>query len=398
MRILFVSPRQCWPIASGANLREYHFLRGLAEPSELTYAFFREPAFEAPTAEDLPFCNAIEPVLRPPVYNAGRLVRGLLGRYPLPVVNYTSAEMTATIARLASATPFDAVHFDSTHMAAYVPVVRKLLPRARIFFDWHNIESEGMRRFAEVTPSTAKAMYARLTARKMESLERDLVRKPFGHFVCSERERERLAEIAPGSRVEVIENGVDTSSFPRPSAAGQRILFVGLMAYHANIDAVTWFVREIWPAVRGRFPDKVLTIVGAKPAAEVLALAAEPGVEVTGTVPDVKPYYNGAFAAIAPLRTGAGTRLKILEAMAARIPVISTAIGAEGLGIRPGSDILLAETPDEWVEAFARLHDQTFRDALTTAAHQLASDRYDWSIIRAVLYRTFSRWMQDGTR
>ena len=394
MRILFVSPRQCWPIASGANLREYHFLRGLAEQSELTYAFFREPAFEPPTVVDLPFCNAVVPVARPAVYNAGRVIWGLVGRWPLPVINYTSAEMMDTITRL-MAMPFDAVHLDSTHMAAYVPIISKLLPRARIFFDWHNIESEGMRRYADLTPSPLKASYARITAWKMAQVERDLVRKTHGHFVCSEREREILARIAPNARVTVIENGVDTTSFPERNSGGQRILFVGLMAYHANIDAVTWFVREIWPSVRQRFPDKTLTIVGAKPAAEVLALRSEPGVEVTGTVPDVKPYYTDAFAAIAPLRTGAGTRLKILEAMAARVPVVSTSLGAEGLETRPGTDILLADTPEQWLQAFTTLTDEKSRTALTDAAHRLARDRYDWAIIRTQLNRTFGQWMAE---
>jgi glycosyltransferase involved in cell wall biosynthesis len=142
-------------------------------------------------------------------------------------------------------------------------------------------------------------------------------------------------------------------------------------------------------------PDKTLTIVGASPTAAVLALRNEPGVEVTGTVPDVRPYYSEAFAAIAPLRTGAGTRLKILEGMAAGAPVVSTALGAEGLDCSAGKDILLAETVEEWAQAFAQLGDERRREDLVRAGLQLVRSRYDWAILRESLYRTYVRMMRE---
>lgn len=400
MQILFVSPRQCWPAVSGAKLREYHLARALGERSSLTYVFFREPLFDLPEKKDLPFCEDIVPVPPPRFYSPGRVLRGLIGRWPLPVLNYTSAAMEQAIRRLITARRFDAAHLDSIHMAGYTPLLRSFLPAPRLFFNWHNIESEGMQRYATLTStSLLKSLYARLTARRLASVESNLVTAGYGNVVCSERERKQLSSITPHARIAVVENGVDTGQFQHIAPAGKRhrILFVGLMAYHANIDAILWFVRTVWPGLRERFPDKTLTIVGAKPVPAVLALREEPGIEVTGTVSDVRPFYAEAFVAVAPLRTGAGTRLKILEAMAAGVPVISTALGAEGLDIVPGENILIANTPEEWIETMPLLTDEAFRRRLTEAGRQLVCSRYDWQIIGASLFNTYSRWLTEAS-
>ena len=395
MRILFISPRQGWPALSGAKLREYHFLRALGDHGDVTYVFFREPGVDLPRRGDLPFCREIVPVTRPKAYSADRVIRGAIGRLPLPVLNYTSSEMMRTVEGLVRRQKFDAVHLDGIHLAAYAPLLRKLMPEVPLFFDWHNIESEGMRRYAELTSSPIKGAYARLTARRLAEVENQLLAGGYGNVVCSERERDQLAGVCPAARIAVIENGVDADYFRDlpPASNRHRILFVGLMAYHANIDAAVWFARQIWPGLRERLPGRTLTLAGANPAQAVLALRAEPGVEVTGTVPDLRPYYAEAFAAIAPLRTGAGTRLKILEAMAAGVPVVSTKLGAEGLDVTSGREILMADDPAEWEQSFTALGEGGCRCALIDAGHRLVSARYDWKIIREALYTTYMRWM-----
>jgi polysaccharide biosynthesis protein PslH len=175
-------------------------------------------------------------------------------------------------------------------------------------------------------------------------------------------------------------------------------VFVGLMRYHANVDGAVWFAHEIWPAIRNRFPGKILTIVGANPAPEVLALSTQPQIEVTGTVPDVKPYYADAFAAIVPLRVGGGTRLKILEAMAAGVPVVSTAIGAEGLDVQPGENILFADTVEEWGTCLTTVSVQTHAARLRAAACALVKSKYDWSVIRSLVSDVYRRWIKEAAR
>ncbi len=397
MRVLFLSPRQSWPAVSGAKLRDYHFAKALGERTQLTYAYFSERGGESPSPERFPFCESLIAIPAPEMYTPRKILRGMFGRWPLPVVNYTSPAMEDAICKTISASSFDLVHLDSLHMAAYVP----LLGGARVVYNWHNIESELMSRFAEGTLSIARRMYGTLTARRLAALEKELLESAFGHVVCSQREKDQLLAVVPGARIAVIENGVDAAGFPgvfpggTGSGAGRkRLVFVGSMSYHANIDAAVWFTRHIWPGIHRRFPEWKLTLVGSNPTPAVLALRGE-AIEVTGTVPSVAPYYEDALAAIVPLRTGGGTRLKILEAMAAGVPVISSTLGAEGLAVSPGENILIADDEKSWIEALDSIFSDEARwRQIAAAGRSLVEFRYDWSVLGKTLFETYRDWLK----
>lgn len=392
MRILFLSPRQCWPALSGAKLREYHLARALGQSGELTYVYFSQGLPIAPT--DLPFCRHLIPVPKPSAYTPGKVIQGLLTGVPLPVINYTSKVMSATLAGLIGRSAFDLVHIDSIHMAGYLPIVARL--KSRLMMHWHNIESELMTRYA-ANSTLPKKLYASLTARRLAALEDELLSSCFGHVVCSERERELLLVRAPRARVAVVENGVDTQSFTLDGTARRRIVFVGSMGYHANTEAALYFTSKIWPALYKLFPSWTLTLVGSDPPPSVRALAGlYPAVEVTGTVPDVRPFYAEALLAIVPLRTGGGTRLKILEAFAAGVPVISTTLGAEGLNLSPGEHFLAADSQTEWVAACSAIaNDAPLRKRLIQAGRKLAEDEYDWNVLGGRLVTTYRTWLLD---
>ncbi len=191
----------------------------------------------------------------------------------------------------------------------------------------------------------------------------------------------------------VVENGVPVAEFPESPPAGGfvpggrfRVLFVGSMDYYANVDAAGYFSREAWPAIRERVPGAVLTIVGRDPASEVRDLAALPGIEVTGTVPDGRRYYGEAFVALVPVRVAGGTRIKILEAMAAGVPVVATSRGAEGLEAVPGVHYLLAETGPEMADAVVELsRDALKAGSLAREGRELVRQRYDWAALGDVL-------------
>src|SRR5450432_65869 len=395
MRILFVSPRQCWPPLTGARLREYHLLRSLAGQAQLTHVFFSQPPLLSPSA-DFPLCPITLSVPQPSLYTPAKVVRGLLGKWPLPVVNYMAPEMETTIKTILTEVPFDLIHLDSIHMAAYAPMIARAT-RAPIVYDWHNIESEVMRRYSAIVNSPLRKLYAAVTASRLSTLERRLLRDGFGHLVCSEREREQLHQIVPGARIAVIENGVDTiffSSFEDVPQKRFRLVYVGSMNYLANIEAVTLFVRNVWPLVLTEFPNWRLTVVGSNPTPTVLALSNETNVEVTGTVPDVRTFYREAVAAIVPLCTGGGTRLKILEAMAAGVPVVSTSLGAEGLGVSPGHNILIADKDEEWLPHLSALSSQNaLWRRLAANGRDLVSCRYDWALLGHLLVNTYRQWL-----
>ena len=397
MRILFLSPRQAWPPVSGAKLRDFHQARALGENAELTYLYFQEAA--PITRQDMPFCREIIGVPKPKSYTPAKILRGLFSHLPLTLINYSSPEMTSILRRITRASAFDLVQIESIHMATYIPALPEAL-RRRVVFNWHNIESEILQRYAATTPSLLRRIYASATARRVEPLEREILRNSFGHQVCSERERATLLEWVPEARIVVVENGVDTKAFaPLPPAVRNRVLFVGAMAYTANCDSVVWFTTRIWPAIYERFPQWTLTLVGSNPLPPVRALSGLPGVEVTGTVPDVKPYYNEAIVAIVPLLTGGGTRLKILEAFAAGVPVVSTALGAEGLPVADGQDFLLAgNQPQDWLTAFSSLADQgELWHKLVAAGREVIATRYDWDVLGRQLVETYRQWLSEAS-
>jgi glycosyltransferase involved in cell wall biosynthesis len=230
----------------------------------------------------------------------------------------------------------------------------------------------------------------------MSEFEKSALREFDAHVVVSERDAGRLRDLNPEARIFVIENGVDTAFFSNLGAGDQplarRIVFVGSMDYHANIDGAVNFAREVWPRLRDRRPDLVFTIVGKDPAPEVRELAKLPGVEVTGTVDDVRPFYREAIAAVVPLNVGGGSRLKILEAMAAAVPVVSTRLGAEGLDVRHDENILMADTNEQLVEVInSVVEDEGRRNRLVSAGRALVSSRYDWSSLGASLFNAYEK-------
>ena len=395
MRILYLSPRQCWPVVSGAKLRDYHLARLLGENAQLTYLYFKGK--NAIAQKDLPFCpQGSVGIDKPKPYTPGKIIRGLFDRLPLTLINYYSAKMTAALAGLTGETAFDLVHLDSIHMVTYLPALPAAL-RKHVVFNWHNIESEILYRYAATTPSLPRKIYATLRARRVKSVERDILRTCCGHVVCSERERRALLERVPEARIAVVENGVDTKAFDGlEKNVRNRVLFVGSMAYHANSDAIQWFTDRVWPAIHQRFPQWTLTLVGSDPPPRVRALAARPGVEVTGTVPDVKPYYTEAILAIVPLLTGGGTRLKILEALAAGVPVVSTTLGVEGLAVTHGQEVLIVDREGDWLPACCELADQgALWQKLVTAGRRLVETRYDWDVLGKSMVSTYQNWLSS---
>ncbi len=400
-RILMLSPRQCSPATSGAKLREFYLARSLGEWGQLFLAGLADERAGEPGHADLQFCRQYRFVPKPPAYRPMQVIRGVVGKWPLPILNYTSPALVEAAKDFARERNFDLIQLESIHMLRCAAALRQRGVRAPVVYNWHNIESELMFRYAEMVRSPARRIYASLTARKLQMIEREILRDALGHVVCSEREREMLSKVAPKARIAVIENGVDCDAFapdpPTSEAVPRGIVFVGSMDYFPNAEGAVWFAREIWPKVRERLPDLEFVIVGARPAPAVLALRELPGVAVTGTVDSVKPYYRRALAAVVPLKTGGGTRLKILEAMAAGSPVVSTPLGAEGLAIKPDIDYLSADgnSHELWVRHLVSLaSNPELRTQLIGRGLRTVRARYDWRSLGKQLVETYRAWLE----
>jgi polysaccharide biosynthesis protein PslH len=391
MRLLYFAQNHCWPPTSGARLRNYFLARELASRCSVTLAGIRHPGDPAsePPPPSSGFVRAIV-LEKDRSYTIPKLVRGLLGPLPVTVLNYSSARVARSLAAILDEGEFDIVQIEVVHLMSYLPVIRSARSRPAVLADWHNIESELMRRYAETAPDWPRRAFARRTAALIESAELRFLQACDTHVVASARERDKLLARHPLAGIHVVPNGVDVSYYSNPAqppGSHHTILFVGMMDYHANIDGALWFVQQVWPGLHRRFPHLRFAIVGRNPTAEVRGLASA-GVIVTGTVPDVRPFYADALAVVVPLRIGSGTRLKILEAMAAGVPVVSTRLGAEGLDVEDGREILLADTAADIIAAVDRLAaDPELRGQLAGNARALVRRCYDWSILGEQLFQ-----------
>jgi glycosyltransferase involved in cell wall biosynthesis len=412
MRVLQLAPKVCWPLDTGAKLRNYHLARVLSQAASVSLLAFSDSDEQVELPESI--YERVVLVKRDPGYTPGKIFRGAVGRTPISLLNYTTNPMKQALARMLSEFDFDVVQIESIHLMGYLPTIISAPSRPLVVCDWHNIESELMTRYSEREPSLLRRTYARKTARQLRALEQQATRDFDAHVVVCKRDGDQITQLNSDSFVSVIENGVDSAHYSddelsqayksrknrRADSVGKihqpprinRIVFVGSMDYHANIHAVLDFARDVWPAIHSRHPELVFTIVGRDPSTEVRELALSPGIEVTGTVDDVRPYYREAIASIVPLKVGGGSRLKILESMAAGIPVVSTTLGAEGLQVRDGTEIVIADTDEQLVAEITRLvESDELQKQLYEAGRALVARRYDWAIAGESLFRIYEK-------
>lgn len=403
MRILYFSPRECWPLNTGARLRDYHFARELAGRAAVTYLGLR--SHNDPPPVDPPAESGFERsvlVETDATFTPLKLIRGVAGPVPVTVLKRWSAEIAATVEGLVNQpAPFSSVQMEGVHLVQYLPLLRASRHRPPIIADWHNIESEIVWGYSRTASGLIRRLYAGRTAHLLENMELRLLRGCDVHVVSSSRERDKLLARLPGARIEVVGNGVDVAYHADDVLLApverRGVLYVGSMDYHANIDAVTEFAKNTWPGITAQHPDFRFVVAGRNPPPAIQVLADSPNVEVTGTVDDVRPWYRSAFVVVVPLRTGSGTRLKILEAMATGVPVISTRLGAEGLDVTDGLNIILAETARETINAINDLRDSSERwHSLAEAGRKLVRDHYDWTILGERLFRVHESVNRGG--
>ncbi|MBI5670127.1 MAG: glycosyltransferase [Chloroflexi bacterium] len=381
-RIVFVSWWWPYPADNGAKLRVYHLLRELSRKHDVTLLSFAEPGEAAPEQMNhlREFCIRVECVPKPH-YQPSTLkaTLGYLSRWPRSLVDVYSPAM-ATQVRAAVEKGVDVLIASELQTMRYLELARHIpavLEEAEItvFQD----------RVARAARSSSR-LRAQLTLSKLENALRSLLERGVAITVVSDAEQEYIRRFAPSNAtIAVVPNGVDTiTNRPNPDARPEpyTLVYSGAVTYSANLDAVTFFVRDVWPLVRARAPEAQFTVTGGTGKVDVSALAAQPGVTFTGYVPEIAPILQNSWALVVPLREGGGTRLKILEAMALGLPVISTSKGAEGLNVWHGEDILIADQPAQMADAIRALFDDpALRARLAANARALVEREYDWSVI-----------------
>lgn len=376
LRVLAVTPYPIVPPVSGGRLRTFHLVNELLRRGHSVTNWMVTPYQETPTwpHEVKPLFDHIPPQARVGLW---RKLQAFVSPYPEGV--WTSAPPSpADLPKI----EFDvAVLFHAQVGRFAVPLIGAGVP---VVYSAENVESELARRLAPMALTRMSGVRFRLDAAKFQRFETSLIRRASLVSAVSERDAMELRRLAPGIRVELLPSGADVRGVPfvdHGANRGHVLVFVGTLGYIPNRDGVIWFANRIMPLIRSQYPRATARLVGSS-APKILGDLQGSGIELVGLVPDVRPELAAADVFVAPLRAGSGTRLKILEAFAAGIPVVATSVAAEGLDVVDGLHLAIADDERSFADAVGALfEDSGRRTKMALAARRLVEDRYDWAVI-----------------
>lgn len=402
MRLLVLSVTCPFPANNGVKMRTWSILRGLAaEGHELTVVAFADPVDTNGLQPELSrICRRVIQV--PHQFKSVSLSKDYLGRAarlfaltPYGVAATKSPRMASQLATLLSEQGFDALVCEQTDLLANLPPQLSL----PLVVDFHNAEYLIMERYARFERNPAKRLYALLESRKLRAWERRACQRAASAWACSEHDRKLLQMLNPKLPMFVVPNVVDVDEYKADNSEDPRkVLFQGGMDWYPNRDAVELFVTQIFSRIQGQAPDVKFVVAGRNPPEEFRRrMGLVPGVEFTGTVPDMRAEIAGAAVCVVPLRMGSGTRLKILESAAMAKPMVSTQLGAEGLEFRDGEEIVLADQPAAFADAVLRLlSSPTDRRRLGQAARKRAELEYSLPALRVALRQALGTFSQKA--
>lgn len=384
-RMLFICQRPPYPPNKGEKLRTYHQIRVLAEQGHRIHVACPTTSQQDSTdLQALLNTGLIQSVVHQPL----RLERlrkplALLSRQSISEFYFYSRSLQQKINLLISQHSIDTVVCTASSLANYATPLPDTLDK---YMDFMDLDSDKWQQYAEQSPWPLRWVYER-EAKKVAQLEKHAGDAFNACYFISDNEIALYQQIAPAPKAHVFKvgNGIDEREFYPASSYlpiannAPVLLFVGVMDYKPNVDAVTWFAEHCWPQVKQQYPNAQFNIVGMNPSKAVLALAQQAGIQVTGKVDDVLPYFHQAHIFVAPFRIARGVQNKVLQAFACGLPVVSTAMGLEGIQGNTAECALTAQQPNDWLHAINTLVQQP---ALHQSMHQagiaLIQQHYSW--------------------
>jgi len=392
LKVLVIGEEIPYPPDAGKRIRTWNLLRRLATRHSLSYLCYglsNDPAVDALELAGI-HVHTVKPLRKLrgwPLYI--RLFANLFSFYPYSVVKHSSKGFDQELRTLLNKCAFDLVHYEGTHCARYLSSVGSL-PRV---LGTHNIESQIWSRRARFGRTRVEQVFFGSQAIKMRSFERRaLLRSEYAIAVTLQDARQMFDWGVPN--VALVPNGVELEAYQTDFNAVRscELLFLGALDWYPNIDALQHFINEILPLILSVQPNAVLRVVGRRPPESLRDIVAgNRNVEIVGEVKDVRPYLRSAGVVVVPLRIGGGSRIKILEALAAAKAVVSTSVGAEGLELKAGEHIQLADTSSRFAEITAALmDDQRERSRLGNNGRRFVSERYSWDSIAIKLESVWS--------
>jgi glycosyltransferase involved in cell wall biosynthesis len=397
-QLLFLAHTYPYPPDGGVWARTYHVLRLLAQAFDVTALCFERTApsdgHHAPADEPYPGLEvfaSVEMFPLPQLHCRARFVwdhvRSVAARRVYTNYLFDSAAFRARLRQVLGQRRFVLAHLDSLDLGGHLGDITAV----PVVCVHHNVESELLARRAGGEKSAARRGYMAFQSRRMREAEAERCERVALNVTVSERDADQLRLIAPKGRYAVVPNGVDTDYYSYSTGgSGQGIVFCGGTNWFPNRDALEWFCDAVLPLIRSTPTPLTVRWVGIATAADQAAYARRYGVELTGWVPDIRPYVREAACFVVPLRVGGGSRLKILDAWAMGKAVVSTSVGCEGLHAVAEENILIADTPGVFAEAVQRvLEDTDLRRRLGEAGRATTEADYSWDVVGARMNRLY---------
>lgn len=394
MHILWVKMGGLWPPTAGGRIRSVETLSWLSTRHEVTVVTTHRAGDDsAGLVQRLPGCSVRSFPYAAPRVGTAAFAWALAGSYgsslPVDLWKWQVPAVREHVRTLIAARPVDLIVADFLVSWPNLPHA----PRVPTVLFEHNVEHQIWRRIADLERRPWRRALIEVEYARMRRAERRACASADLVVAVSDEDRRQLQALAPSSRCVAIPTGVNTEYF-RPGGhdeVANRLVFTGSMDWYPNEDAVLFFADVVLPRIRASVPGVTFTIVGRNPGPRVRALAARDGIQVTGTVDDVRPFVDQAALYVVPLRAGGGTRLKIFEALAMGKAVVSTTVGAEGLAVTPGHDIAIADAPREFADTVvALLRDSWRRQSLGRAGRRLVERKYSWPHVSG----EFAEWCE----
>jgi glycosyltransferase involved in cell wall biosynthesis len=394
LNVVIVASELPYPPTAGNRIRTLNLALSLARRHRITFIAHRND--EAREATDFLGTHGIESVLVDRVIPAkggpqfyARLVANLASPYPYSVASHRSKALRQAVVSFSRLHRTDLWQAEAT---ALIDVLASVNGAPRIAIA-HNVESLIWQRYHESEPNAVKRWYIKEQQRKFERFERRAFRAATRVVAVSEDDAKLIRDRFGGRNVDVVDNGVDRGYFEalQPAPDSSTILFLGSLDWRPNLDAVALLLDRVFPAVSAAAPAVRLRLVGRRPPRALVRRVQElAGVELHADVPDVRPFLATSTIMVVPLRIGGGSRLKILEAIAAGLPVVSTHVGAEGLELVAGEHYIAVDDPDEMAEALvASIRDPRPAQAMAQRSRADILQRYDWDALAGRLERVW---------
>ncbi|MBN2303163.1 MAG: glycosyltransferase [Anaerolineae bacterium] len=402
MHILFLTAQLPEPPHAGGTLRTNGLMRGVFAAGHQAHVLAFGPPDALTTHRSAldEFCASVE-VVPPPQRSITDRLRDLLLTHLADMQRrYDSPLYAAALERTLSRQAFDLIQIESLEMAIYLPVIRRFQPDTPVIYDSFNAEFELQKSVYQAERGNLKrlpgALYSLIQWRRLTRFERDVCRSVAHTIAVSDADAAAFGQLVPDCPVTVVPNGVDTRLYTQTDTSldlgDAALVFTGSMSYRPNVDAALWFADTVFPLVREQCPNAKFFVVGSNPHPRLTALRERENIQVTGWVPDVNPFLHAAAVYIVPMRMGSGTRLKLLQAMAAGQAVVSTTSGAQGLTVQDGIELRLADTTPDFAQAVIDLlQHPAQRQTLGKTGAAYVKQYYDWPVIVPKLLDVYNK-------